>query len=756
MYYYVELVETGEEKMTTLKLVRELSGLGLAEAKDLVENPPFTVVGGLTEENANEVCKVLEAMGNKAFIAKDFYASNENMILGKVNIYKYSGLRSDSQPKQEVQSKESAPFSATKVTPSTVSNSTPSTVSSSTPSQAWNSASPIVNSSTPSPTRNSTPSTPRKPVPASNKNSTLPKVIPDDVPANQPDRKVFLIVGGLLAGFFLFAIMISVSIFAGISSITKNTGNNNDKLPSQITSAVAANAQIAQAESKYILPDMLTQMSEQVIWQSFAEDAFGKEVSELTNKDFHRVTYIDYNKEEYYGAFLFTYQLDDGITHRIAVPEEKLELSFLALFPNLEYLDSDMLHCGNNTKVTLPSLKHLGYRSSGFTDELGNSLTAERVTSLRLKSFHGSSSYTRYPDLEELTLDSDQTPNFESLSELSNLKSLTISSNIGGDFDVNSLVKLTGLESLRIGGHAIKDIRFIEKLPNLHCFGLSQSSVINLAPIEHIADQLTELHLFRNNQATGYGFIADMTQLKTLELVGWLKDDTEFPNLSKLTGLEELIVGQTHDLSSLSSLTNLKRLVLEDPYDSNLSYLANMPQLTELHLHDGSIHEESLSCITSLPHVEYLCLNDTFMWCDISEVFQMPTVTYLNLYYADGGLMPERVKENNTLTYLNMDHFKFHTLTEEGKWFYDNELSDLSKVSSFLSNMKALHDLYIPNYRIEDVEFLSENKNLHFLDISDTYVVDLTPLKNLPLRFLHCRGTQILDDAGLTDVMNAK
>jgi len=53
------------KKINVIKVVRELTGLGLKEAKDLVEGAPKTVKEGATKEEAEEIKKKLEAAGAK-------------------------------------------------------------------------------------------------------------------------------------------------------------------------------------------------------------------------------------------------------------------------------------------------------------------------------------------------------------------------------------------------------------------------------------------------------------------------------------------------------------------------------------------------------------------------------------------------------------------------------------------------------------------------------------------------------------------
>lgn len=61
----VVLTASGDKKIQVLKVLREITGLGLKEAKDLVDNPPKTVKEKVKKEEAGEIKKKLEAEGAK-------------------------------------------------------------------------------------------------------------------------------------------------------------------------------------------------------------------------------------------------------------------------------------------------------------------------------------------------------------------------------------------------------------------------------------------------------------------------------------------------------------------------------------------------------------------------------------------------------------------------------------------------------------------------------------------------------------------
>lgn len=61
----VVLAEVGGEKIKVIKAVRELTGLGLKEAKELVDNAPKAVKEGASKEEAEEIKLKLEEVGAK-------------------------------------------------------------------------------------------------------------------------------------------------------------------------------------------------------------------------------------------------------------------------------------------------------------------------------------------------------------------------------------------------------------------------------------------------------------------------------------------------------------------------------------------------------------------------------------------------------------------------------------------------------------------------------------------------------------------
>jgi large subunit ribosomal protein L7/L12 len=66
--FTVTLSDVGDKKINVIKAVREVTSLGLKEAKDLVEGAPQTIKEGVTKEEAEKIKKVFEDAGAKVTI----------------------------------------------------------------------------------------------------------------------------------------------------------------------------------------------------------------------------------------------------------------------------------------------------------------------------------------------------------------------------------------------------------------------------------------------------------------------------------------------------------------------------------------------------------------------------------------------------------------------------------------------------------------------------------------------------------------
>ena len=67
--FNVTLTETGTDKIKVIKVVREVTSLGLKEAKDLVEAAPTPIKEGVPKEEADAIKKKFEEVGAKVTIS---------------------------------------------------------------------------------------------------------------------------------------------------------------------------------------------------------------------------------------------------------------------------------------------------------------------------------------------------------------------------------------------------------------------------------------------------------------------------------------------------------------------------------------------------------------------------------------------------------------------------------------------------------------------------------------------------------------
>ncbi|MCH5322454.1 MAG: 50S ribosomal protein L7/L12 [Helicobacter sp.] len=64
----IVLVDSGEKKINVIKVVREVTGLGLKEAKEATEKTPFTIKEGIKKEDADAIKAKFEEAGAKVEI----------------------------------------------------------------------------------------------------------------------------------------------------------------------------------------------------------------------------------------------------------------------------------------------------------------------------------------------------------------------------------------------------------------------------------------------------------------------------------------------------------------------------------------------------------------------------------------------------------------------------------------------------------------------------------------------------------------
>ena len=66
----VLLVKSGENKIQMMGIIMDLTGWGLKQSKDLIDEPPGMVLQGVSHSKAMEVVKRLEAVGAEAIVQR--------------------------------------------------------------------------------------------------------------------------------------------------------------------------------------------------------------------------------------------------------------------------------------------------------------------------------------------------------------------------------------------------------------------------------------------------------------------------------------------------------------------------------------------------------------------------------------------------------------------------------------------------------------------------------------------------------------
>lgn len=735
-YYCVMLTSVGDKKVQTIKALRDASGMGLAEAKGKVENAPCKLVGGLTEEQAHLFKNEINLLGNWASVERDYDAMSPNLT------FKINGVSAATSANMNVNNSYSDPYS------DLYSNSSNNDNYYNDPyNQGY--SDPYNNQNA---NQNYNQNINQANNPYNTSTYTSSYTYNPYYSTNNTEKKKS---GGNVAALICCLVVICVSVISGllVYVVAKSVPKNNRNHSYDVTQD--GNIYYGGQDAQYGNAELDDSVYDSIVLNYLAYDAFGKDLRELSEKELKQVVYIDFNWDGEHHVEMLKYKLKDGTEGIITTPREYINFDYFALFPNLEYIDSRYINFRSTGRIQLDKLEHLGFEPD-ITVSISSKLDTSDITSLTEYIGIYSANLSEFPKLEELKIVDDfGAINFEAMKDAENLRSLCIESDYY-NLDITGLTDLVQLESLYIKCESIKDVRFIEKLPNLKVFGLEDSKVINIESVEKLAPNLEELYLIGNYSVDDYTFIGELTNLKKLGLVDWFTDDTEaagFPDISNLTNLEELTIGKTEDLSALYNLTGLKKLVLEGPYDNDFGFLLNMPELTELHVHNGSLYSSEIYTIAKCTSVEDLCLYYTFVWDDLSPALNMPNLKRINLLDASFGLMVDRVLENHTLEYIGMEYGRVYSLDENGEWFWDNEVIGLSEVSGVFSKLKALKEVSVPSQDLQDVECFADNDNLTFLNIDGSYVVDLTPLKGKPLKHISCYSTQIYEYAGFDDVI---
>ena len=81
LLFNVILLDPGKNILVVLKLIKELTGIGLKEAKDLIDDAPSIIVNNVNKNYADELCEMLISLGAKVKLSIKNRNDNANVIL---------------------------------------------------------------------------------------------------------------------------------------------------------------------------------------------------------------------------------------------------------------------------------------------------------------------------------------------------------------------------------------------------------------------------------------------------------------------------------------------------------------------------------------------------------------------------------------------------------------------------------------------------------------------------------------------------
>src|SRR5436190_929947 len=394
-----------------------------------------------------------------------------------------------------------------------------------------------------------------------------------------------------------------------------------------------------------------------------------------------------------------------AVTQMVVMPDPQLEAAVLCA---LSKTNCDLIN-----SVDLRALTRLSANDYGITNLSG----LEWASNLRDLFLSGNaisdlSPLQQLPQLTHLNLERNSIGDVSPLAGLTNLSSLVLNGN--PIQDCSPLAGLSHLSSLSIHDAGLTNVAFVQNLSRLTELNLFNNRVVDISAL----GGLTNLSLLdlRWDPITNHAVVSGMTGMVNLEL-----RDNSISNLTFVSGLGRLsyvdlayndvrdlsaLVGRTNlslvldgntnlDYTTLSSLTNVSRVWLNDNAISNVAFLQNLPQLRALGLENNSIADFSpLTALTQLTHLG-LSRNPAL---NAGLVARLTNLTSLRL---------EGSSITNASFLTNLPQLAFLSLN-------GNLVADLSPLSS-LNNLSSL---YLSHNRLTNIAALMPLSQLRFVDVS--------------------------------------
>ncbi|MCM1089390.1 MAG: hypothetical protein NC092_03615 [Butyrivibrio sp.] len=490
------------------------------------------------------------------------------------------------------------------------------------------------------------------------------------------------------------------------------------------------------------------------------EAIFGKNMDSVTQDELDSIVYLEFYELGESDITAVGYMLTDGSGATYVPKNQRLNTSDLNCLCGLTGLVMEEELDWRTDWSNLTELKILRCGSPlptiAAAMDVSNLVWVEAKSDLIDGGFGG---IEQFESLEHLAMDADYVESIKGISKLTSLKELILT-DAERLQDYEELYDMPQLEVLAIESGKLRDIGFVRDMEQLVELDLIGTDLKRLDAIEDCADTLETLRLERNYGVDDYSVVLECTNLVELELFVDYKFDVpmQAPDLSGLTQLKYLHLGNYDRFENLAKLTQLEELTLEDAGSGDGDFLGALTNLRQLNLIDMSVYEGFLDDIYKLHELETIDLTDSYVWDDISIIFHAPSLKWVYMNDVDAGLDVNNMALCFAMEELDMTGVTLHKLLEDGSWDYQSQGRDaeiaLSDIPEFFDFFPYLHVLYIPGHELEDVSFLADMANLTYLDISDNYITDLSPLKGLLwLEVVVCRDNPLHDREGMENVM---
>ncbi|MFV0401728.1 MAG: hypothetical protein ACK5LX_14095 [Oscillospiraceae bacterium] len=504
------------------------------------------------------------------------------------------------------------------------------------------------------------------------------------------------------------------------------------------------------------------------LMRSFVTYVFDKQPEEVSVEDLAAIKYMRFSWIEttaFHGYGIY-WSEEDPLTAKTFEPNcfyypltygsNALAWRDLQCFTGLTVLDmgnidediiDDEADNSSRTQICdLDSLTNLRAYRGAYYQSLNhvNFAAPEKITALDIR-LQGKEDFELLLDFKNLvSLDIgyvSKESDYAKLAELKKLESLRLSYFLE---DISWISSLTGLKTLAVdrcdniedysvlygmpnlteltldNADNLLDISFVSNMPKLKSLRITDSKILNINPLSNMLS-IQSLVLEGNHEINDYSPLATLSSLRTLSVSD---QQAVLPDLSGHTHLETVEVGgknlsAVNRSQSIKSLTYQGRNVSIDAVSG-----ADFAQMSNLESLSIQAYIESPVGLEKLEKLRYLNLMGGLTYDgDWSLVFSLPVLEEL-IINGRFRINPENIPDNDVLRVLNIQMPEFFALK-------NNERTSWGTAGDYIARMHGLEELYLPDIKLESVDFLSEMEQLRVVDISKNYVADFGPLTSL-------------------------